>query len=70
MRRIAKEEGKTIIMVTHDLRLRSLADRVLWLEDGKLKVRWSNGTTIDPVCLMIIDSSKTQLMSEHGGVEY
>ncbi|MFQ5885269.1 MAG: ABC transporter ATP-binding protein, partial [Thermoplasmata archaeon] len=32
LRRIAKEEGKTVIVVTHDLRLRSLADRILWLE--------------------------------------
>ncbi len=55
LRKIAKDLGKTVIIATHDLRLRDLADRVLWLEDGELRVRWSKGFMIDPVCLMLVD---------------
>ncbi len=39
LRKIAKDLGKTVIIATHDLRFRNLADRVLWLEDGELRVR-------------------------------
>ena len=37
LRMVAKELGKTVVAVTHDLRVRALADRVLWLEDGELR---------------------------------
>jgi putative ABC transport system ATP-binding protein len=37
LRMVAKELGKTVIAVTHDLRIRQLADRVLWLEDGAFR---------------------------------
>ena len=37
LRMVAKELGKTVVAVTHDLRIRELADRVLWLEDGRLR---------------------------------
>jgi putative ABC transport system ATP-binding protein len=37
IRMVAKELGKTVIAVTHDPRIRDLADRVLWLEDGQLR---------------------------------
>ncbi len=37
LRMVAKELGKTVITVSHDLRIRDLADRVLWLEDGHLQ---------------------------------
>jgi energy-coupling factor transporter ATP-binding protein EcfA2 len=31
----AREKGKSVVVVSHDQRLRELADRVLWLEDGR-----------------------------------
>ncbi len=37
LRMVAKELGKTVVAVSHDLRIRELADRVLWLEDGMLR---------------------------------
>jgi putative ABC transport system ATP-binding protein len=37
LRMIAKELGKTVVAVSHDLRIRRLADRVLWLEDGEFR---------------------------------
>jgi putative ABC transport system ATP-binding protein len=32
-----KERGKSVLCVTHDARVRDVADRVLWMEDGKLR---------------------------------
>ncbi len=36
LRRLADEDGRTSLIVTHDERLTTIADRVLWLEDGAL----------------------------------
>ena len=36
LKKIAKEEGRTVVIVSHDDRIRDIADRVLWLQDGKL----------------------------------
>jgi ABC-type lipoprotein export system ATPase subunit len=33
---LGRDQGRSIVIVTHDHRLRSIADRVLWLEDGQL----------------------------------
>ncbi len=38
LREIAESSGRTVIIVSHDHRIREIADRVLWLEDGKLSV--------------------------------
>lgn len=53
LRELAKEEGTTVVIVSHDERLREVADRVLWLEDGTFK---SLRTLVrDPVCGMLVD---------------
>ena len=36
MRRLANEQGTTILIVTHDNRILDVADRIVHLEDGKL----------------------------------
>jgi putative ABC transport system ATP-binding protein len=36
LRRLTAEEGKTAIVVTHDPRIFHFADRILWLEHGRL----------------------------------
>lgn len=36
LRKLAKEEGSTVLMVTHDPRILDVADRILYLEDGEL----------------------------------
>ena len=36
LRRLAKEEGATVLIVTHDPRIIDVADRVVHVEDGKL----------------------------------
>jgi len=33
---IACNQGKGVIIVTHDVRLNEIADRILWIEDGKI----------------------------------
>lgn len=70
LRDIAKKQGRTVVIVSHDLRIRYLVDRVLWLEDGSLRVRWSDGATIDPVCLMVVEKDKTEHVTEHDGQQY
>jgi len=39
LRALADEDGRTSLIVTHDERLATIADRVLWLEDGALHAR-------------------------------
>ena len=36
MHNLAKEQGCTILLVTHDNRILDLADRIVYLEDGRL----------------------------------
>ena len=33
---LGRDQGRAVVIVTHDHRLRRIADRVLWLEDGHL----------------------------------
>ena len=37
LREIAKEQQRSVIILSHDQRVKDVADRVLWLEDGKYK---------------------------------
>lgn len=49
---LAREENKAVVVVTHDNRIVDIADRVLWLEDGKLhneKIEHHEKVK-DPVC--------------------
>jgi putative ABC transport system ATP-binding protein len=36
MQRMAKEQGCTILLVTHDNRILDIADRIIEVEDGRL----------------------------------
>jgi len=36
-RGLGRDKGRAIVIVTHDHRLLQIADRVLWLEDGRLR---------------------------------
>jgi len=38
MQKLAKEQGCTILMVTHDNRILDIADRIIYMEDGRLGV--------------------------------
>ena len=39
LRQLAKEQGATVLMVTHDPRIVDVADRIAYIEDGLLKQR-------------------------------
>jgi putative ABC transport system ATP-binding protein len=36
MQRLAKQQGSTILLVTHDNRILDVADRIIYMEDGRL----------------------------------
>ena len=65
LRELAKEEGTTVVIVSHDERLREVADRVLWLEDGRFKTL--QALVRDPVCGMLIDPDHAPASIEHDG---
>lgn len=56
LRDVAKVQGRSVIIVSHDQRIQDIADRVLWLEDG----RFQNSVTMatDPVCGMSVQREK------------
>lgn len=64
LRQLAKDEKTTVVIVSHDQRLREVADRVLWLEDGQLKRL--EALVRDPVCGMLLDPMQAPASIEHG----
>ncbi|HEX9676510.1 MAG TPA: ATP-binding cassette domain-containing protein, partial [Anaerolineales bacterium] len=69
LRSIAKEEqGRSVIIVSHDLRIKDIADRVLWLEDGEFKEMTTMVT--DPVCGMSVEQEKAAAQLEWNGRQY
>lgn len=59
LRRLADDDGRSIVIVSHDDRLREVADRVLWLEDGRFKVM--SAMVVDPVCGMQVEATGPHL---------
>ncbi len=39
MYRLVKENNSTILLVTHDTRILDIADRIIYMEDGRLAKR-------------------------------
>lgn len=64
LRRFAVEDDRCIVMVSHDERLREVADRVLWLEDGAFKDMAA--MVIDPVCRMAVEQGAGPHLSVAG----
>lgn len=56
LQNIAKEQGRSVVIVSHDQRIQDIADRVLWLEDGAFKEMTTMAT--DPVCSMKVEREK------------
>jgi putative ABC transport system ATP-binding protein len=52
LRRLATQDRRAVVIVSHDTRLQEIADRVLWLEDGTFRELSTMAT--DPVCGMTV----------------
>ena len=67
LRGLAVDEHRSVVLVSHDSRLKEIADRVLWLEDGTFKdvARMS----IDPVCGMAV-SQQDGPHYRHAGITW
>jgi putative ABC transport system ATP-binding protein len=64
LRNIAKEQGRSVVIVSHDQRIKDIADRVLWLEDGEFKETVT--MAIDPVCGMSVEREKAVSLESEG----
>jgi putative ABC transport system ATP-binding protein len=67
LRKAAREMDRAVVVVSHDHRIRELADRVLWLEDGELK---EMETHHDPVCGMEIEPARASAAWSYRGTIY
>lgn len=64
LRDIAKREGRAVVVVSHDQRIREVADRVLWLEDGHITPM---GELVrDPVCGMPVEATASAQIEFRG----
>jgi putative ABC transport system ATP-binding protein len=53
LKQIANEMHKAVVIVSHDHRIREVASRIVWLEDGTF--RSDVDTARDPVCSRVIE---------------
>ena len=68
LRDIAKKQGRTVVIVAHDHRIREVADRVLWLEDGRFKD--IGRLERDPNCGMTIEPEQAHGLTHEGRTYY
>jgi putative ABC transport system ATP-binding protein len=65
---ISRSGDRAVVVVSHDQRIREVADRVLWLEDGRIK---DIGSLVrDPVCGMSVEQQNAAASQEHAGQMY
>jgi putative ABC transport system ATP-binding protein len=68
LRDTATKKGRSVVIVSHDQRIKDIADRVLWLEDGE----FTDVVTmaVDPVCGMTVEREKGISTTRDGQVFY
>ena len=68
LRMVGRELGKAVVVVSHDHRTREVADRVLWLEDGRFRaaVKMEN----DPVCGALVETEGSPSVTHAGRTFY
>ena len=64
LRRLATDDGRAVVIVSHDERLKQIADRLLWLEDGRF--RELAAMTTDPVCQMAVETGDSPHLDHDG----
>jgi putative ABC transport system ATP-binding protein len=62
------EQGRSVVIVSHDQRIKDIADRVLWLEDGQFKAMVEMDT--DPVCGMAVERERAIQLEWEGKTFY
>ncbi|MBI2415757.1 MAG: ATP-binding cassette domain-containing protein [Candidatus Kerfeldbacteria bacterium] len=69
---IAKADHKTVVIVSHDERIKDIADRVLWIEDGKVSTAPPEPevTVKDLVCGMKVDAKYSPFSTTIEGKNY
>ena len=69
---IVRDEGRSVLVVTHDPRVEDVADRLLWLKDGALRDRKAepHAWVRDPVCGVRVDEWTAEVVVERGGHRY
>jgi putative ABC transport system ATP-binding protein len=69
LRQIAKDANeRSVIIVSHDQRIKDIADRILWLEDGEFKETVT--IAVDPVCGMSVEREKAVSADVNGQTYY
>ncbi len=56
LRKLNTEQGTTVLTATHDLKMIDVSDRIIWLEDGKVK----RIETIHNVKVLLAEESKNE----------
>jgi putative ABC transport system ATP-binding protein len=64
LRELATDGGRSVVIVSHDERLKEIADRVLWLEDGQF--RELAAMARDPVCGMAVQAGEGPSVDHEG----
>ena len=68
LRQLARDNAISIVMVSHDARLKEIADRTVWLEDGAFQQL--DAMVTDPVCAMNVQPGDATPHFEHAGTTY
>jgi len=69
---VARDTGVGVLIVTHDPRVEEVADRILWLEDGRIRDRKveEHSWVIDPVCGMRVDEWRAVHFSTFANLKF
>lgn len=62
---VSRSGDRAVVVVSHDQRIREVADRVLWLEDGA--IRDIGSLVRDPVCGMSVEEKNAAATLEQDG---
>lgn len=68
LRQLTDEDDVSVVLVSHDARLRTIADRTLWLEDGAFAAL--DAMASDPVCAMRVEAKVPNPHYEYAGATY
>ncbi|HEY4669117.1 MAG TPA: ATP-binding cassette domain-containing protein [Tepidiformaceae bacterium] len=68
LRQMARVRNRSVVIVSHDARIKDIADEVMWLEDGQFKNVVEMAT--DPVCGMTVEREGAVHVERGGQVFY